>query len=550
MSLPRQNDAGVEVDETAGRNGQLVPSRKPIDDLRVCVNAREGKTENRQGSNHSTENTELPGPDAVNLVTPAEYDELRAIPARRFDTGRLTPGGRAFPVACDLRVLHIIHGYFDECSGGAENYVRNLVATQSGVGVEVCVVTGCMQPWEACGTEETEVDGVRVVRLHRDDFFFDVHSKGYHPGVEHVLGEVLARERPDLVHVHQWIRLTSNLVEVADGLGIPAVVTLHDVYTSCPRAFRVNRDGDPCSLPLSVESCSGCVPRYGHEPEDEIAEGILLHRDHLQGELARARAVIVASQRTADVICETTGFPNGRFTLLPMGYRPRFPEPVSRTELPADGEAFRFGYWGHLTRHKGVQILLAALGQLMDVGPPRAIEVHLLGEPDTDELRDELHDLARGHPVVFHGAYDSEQLAAARLHMAVFPTLAFETFGYVLDEATELGIPAIVSDRGAIAERAGESAIAVPAGDARALAEAMRKLADRPALRDELAAKLPGLPPDFGEHATALSGIYERAIEGEPLAEAKPVPPLRRATFMMRQRETAQGHLHPDKGPA
>ena len=452
-------------------------------------------------------------------------------------------------MAGSLRVLHIIHGYFDECSGGAESYVRNLVGAQKELGTVVTVVTGSMQPWERCGTEEDAVDGVRVLRLHRDDFFFDVHSKGYHPGVERELSDVLARERPDLVHVHQWIRLTSNIVEVADRLGIPAVVTLHDVYTSCPRAFRVNRDGEACSATLSVESCAGCVPRYGHEPEDEIAEGISLHRDHLQCELSLARAVIVASARTEEVICDTTGFPSGRFTVLPMGYQPRYAGPAPATPLPAPGEALRFGYWGHLTRHKGVQVLLRALGELVSADLPRPVEVHLLGEPDTDELRDELHELARGKPVVFHGAYNSETLAAAGLHVAVFPSLAFETFGYVFDEAVELGLPAIVTDHGAIAERAGAAAITVPAGDPNALAQAMRAIAEDPGRRDQLAAQLPPLPPTFAQHATALSGIYELAVDGKPLAEAPPVDPLRRATFMMRQRETAQGHLHPARGP-
>ena len=66
------------------------------------------------------------------------------------------------------------------------------------------------------------------------------------PGVSTKFGELLiaingfgrigrcvyrvARERPDVLHVHQWIRLTSNLLEIADELGIPAVVTLHDLY--------------------------------------------------------------------------------------------------------------------------------------------------------------------------------------------------------------------------------------------------------------------------------------------------------------------------------
>lgn len=450
-----------------------------------------------------------------------------------------------------MRVLHVIHGYADEFSGGAENYVRATVAEQRRRGLDAVVLTGSMHPWEHCGIEEIEVDGARVLRLHRNDFFFDVHSKGYHPGVERVFGEALDRERPDLIHVHQWIRLTSNLVEIAHRRGIPAVITLHDVYTSCPRAFRVDRDGRPCSRPLTVESCLDCVPRYGHEPAVELAEGISLHRDQLQSELALARAVVVASPRTGDVICRTTGFPEGRFTTLPMGYSRRFAAiPPAPAPLPADGVPFRFGYWGHLTRHKGVQVLLEALGLLMERSPPRPVEVHLLGQPDTEQLRDELHELAQGRPVVFRGAYDTEMLAGAGLHMAVFPSLAFETFGYVFDEAVELGLPVITSDLGAIPERAGDAALTFAPADTAALADTLARVLRRPELRDELATRLPQLPPTLEQHAAELTALYEGVRTAPPLAEVPAVNPLRRSEFQVRQRESAQGHLHPDCGPS
>ena len=79
---------------------------------------------------------------------------------------------------------------------------------------------------------------------------------------------------------------------------------------------------------------------------------------------------------------------------LPASGKTTLGSPPARAPLPADGEVFRFGYWGNITQRKGAQVLLEALGQVCARGPSRPVEVHLFGEIDTDELRDQLHRLA------------------------------------------------------------------------------------------------------------------------------------------------------------
>ncbi len=448
-----------------------------------------------------------------------------------------------------MKVLHVIHGYYPESTGGAEAYVRDLLAEQRRQGLEAALLTGSMKPWAACGVEELELEGTRALRVHRDDYHFDLHAKAYHPGIERIARDLLERERPDLVHVHQWLRLTSNLIEIAEDVGIPAVVTLHDVYTSCPRAFRVRADDEACFRELAVESCLRCVPRYGHETEAEVTEGIVLHRAQFQSELSAARVAITAAAATADLIAATTGFPRDKLTVLSLGYRRRFPGGAPKpSPLPTAGEPFRFGYWGNLTRRKGVHVLLQAFARVVPHAP-RAVELHLLGGADTPDLERELRALAQGLPVFFHGRYDYAQLAAAGLHMAAFPILGFETFGFVFDEAVELGIPCIVTDLGAMPQRAGAAALAVPPRDPDALALAMARVLGRPELCDELRARFPPLPPTPEQHGQAIADLYARACAAPRLWHAPRVDPLRRAAFLLRQRETALLALHGDRGP-
>jgi glycosyltransferase involved in cell wall biosynthesis len=448
-----------------------------------------------------------------------------------------------------LKILHVTHGYYPESSGGVEAYVRDLLRHQRAAGLEVLLLTGSIEPWPECGIEALSSDGLRVLRLHRDDHFFDHYAKAWHPGVERLFREVVQRESPDVVHVHQWIRLTSNLVEIAEDLGVPAVVTLHDLYTSCPRCFRVRRDDEACFRPLSVASCLDCVPRFGHEDDAEVAEGIALHHDQYGAELARARAVLASTATTADLICASMGFARERMEILPLAYERRWPAGAPPpAPLPEAGAAFRFGYWGNLTRRKGAQVLLRALRILLERGAARPVELVLFGHIDARELERELRALADGLPVRFPGRYSYAELAAAGLHMAVFPMVCFETFGLVLDECFELRLPAIVTAIGAMPERAGAAALVVPPRDPQALALAMGRAVAEPAICERLRAAIPALPPPLAAHAAALQAIYERARGSAPRLAPR-VDPLRRAAFVLRQRESALRRAGPADGP-
>ena len=164
------------------------------------------------------------------------------------------------------------------------------------------------------------------------------------------------------------------------------------------------------------------------------------------------------------------------------------------------------------------------------------------------ELEAELRELAHGVPVHLHGRYAYDELANADLHVAVFPMLCFETYGFVLDECFELGLPCIVTDIGALPARAGDAAVLVPPKDEGAMADAMRRFLERPALRDELAERIPDASLSSVEHLERLRSVYDAARARGP-RDAKPLPASRRAGLIALQRESAQARITPEGGP-
>jgi glycosyltransferase involved in cell wall biosynthesis len=448
-----------------------------------------------------------------------------------------------------IDVLHVIHQFPPESRGGSESYAHDIARTQQARGRRVEVVTGTKHWRERLAWTHDVVDGLPVHRLHRDDLYFDHHVKMWHPGVETAFGEFLRERRPAVVHVHHWVRLTCNLVEICWRHGIPAVITLHDYYTSCPRAFR-RRPGDTaCRRPLSAASCGDCVPRYGYESAAEIGAGIELYRDHYRAELALASAVLVGVGSTADLLAATTDVPRDRYQVLPLGSAPRFAG-MAPLPAPVDGAPLRFAFWGGVGRHKGVDVLLRAFRRLHAARPGRA-QLHVLGGFESPDFERELRQLADGLPITFHGPFAAEQLHAVGPHLGVFPSTCIETYGLVLDECFELQLPCITSDLGALPERAAGAGLRTRAGDDGDLAAAMQRFVDEPALWQQLRERRPPPSPGLDHHVDALLAIYDRArTEPRRVPFAPPVGAERRVLFLQQQRESALSKLIPPGGPA
>ena len=120
----------------------------------------------------------------------------------------------------------------------------------------------------------------------------------------------------------------------------------------------------------------------------------------------------------------------------------------------------------------------------------------------------------------------------------------------MLDECFELQLPCIVSDLGALPQRAGGAGLVTRAADAADLAAAMRRLLDEPQLWHDLRGQRPAASPSLDAHVDALLGHYERA-RSQPRRElfAMPVTAERRVRFLQLQRESALSKLIPPGGP-
>jgi glycosyltransferase involved in cell wall biosynthesis len=415
------------------------------------------------------------------------------------------------------RIGLVVHGQPPELVGGTEQLVASLARDLHGAGETVEVFSGSMEWRPRFEVVRLEDGPVPVVRVHRQDLFFERWDRLESPFVERAYGEWLAAYRPDLVHVHHWARLTSRLVRVAAHRGIPAVASLHDLFPSCPRYHRVMEDGTFCTAPAGPGPCTGCAPRWRFQGDAEIAASVSRFVEGMSAELQAAAALLAPTEGHGRRVAAWLGRPLQVAALPPAGGS--VPAPATRPlgdRAAGAGDPLRVGVFGHLHPLKGIEVVLAALEAL----PERAlVELHVWGEAPDEASRDALAARAASLPVVWHGAYRPEDLAGAPVDAVVLPTLCAESYSFTLDEAAALAVPVLATDLGALADRATARLQLFPRGEASALAQELLRLAREPARRAAMAAAPAPATVAAAAHLAKLREVYARV-----LAAPRPTP--------------------------
>jgi len=251
------------------------------------------------------------------------------------------------------------------------------------------------------------------------------------------LATLLAREKPDIVHVHNCFPVISPAIYYASrAAGVPVVQTVHNYRLICPNALCF-RDGHPC------EDCVG----------KKFAWPAILHACYQESRpasaLVAATTAIHHRWRTwteqVDLYIALTEFVRQR--LIAGGWpakkivvKPNFVHP---TPPVGTGDGDYALYVGRLSTPKGIEPLLAAWQRLN-----RAVPLKIIGDGP-------LQPLVTGHPAVeWLGRQPRERviewMRGARLLIA--PSIWYETFGLIIIEAFAAGLPVIASNHGAMAE--------------------------------------------------------------------------------------------------
>lgn len=425
-----------------------------------------------------------------------------------------------------MKICMTLQGFPPDLLGGTEATVRSLSRSLRDRGHEVLVVAGTDQWQEGFRISHEVQEGIGVYRIHRDDPHYAHWHKGSCGRTGDAFTEILERERPDIVHVHHWLRLTHDLARRAVDAGIPAVVSLHDLSSTClvHHRIRPEPDLDYCAVPLAPEPCIRCAEgMHLSTPwisEDSAASRVHALQAHVRDELRAASAVTALS---TDQAAKLHRFLEGAGEILvvPPTLRPEeLPAPRPPRALPAKGEPVRLGAWGTLGLLKGLDMLVRAVRRAVDAGA--RLEVEIAGQDSHPDYANSVRAAAEGLPIRFHGPYSSiEGNPATDVHAFVSATRAHETWGLVADEAVAIGLPMLLPRAGAFVERFEPGgALFYASGDEVALADLLVRVAREPQLLESTRRDL-GRAWQPDEWSRRFETIYADALANGP---AQPPP--------------------------
>lgn len=399
-----------------------------------------------------------------------------------------------------MKICLVSNLYPPTVQGGAELYVSRLAAA---LAPDHTVVVVTSEPGAHLSPHrEVSANGVVTYRLaplniaHLTTLPHRIVPQAvfraidfYHLQVAGSMRDIMTRERPDVVHVHNWIGL--SLAAILSGVEgdrinrVPVAMTVHDYGLCCIYADLRHPDGRGCPPRLPCRIMTPLNRQITQRVNLAIGPSAYVLEEHRRrGFFTHAEQAVVAN-----------GIPSA-------------PSPAARTAK----ETFDLVFLGRVQQHKGPQVLIQAFRRLADP----SLRLHIAGAgPDAAACQ----ALAGGDDRIrFYGFIQGEALRGLMglADSVVVPSLWPETFGLVALEAFQSGAVVIASRVGALPElvQDGVSGLLVDPGNEPALAAAIERVRTSPELVAKLRAE--GLRRarlyDMTFHTAHLVDAYSRLI--------------------------------------
>jgi glycosyltransferase involved in cell wall biosynthesis len=397
-----------------------------------------------------------------------------------------------------MRILMLAQS-FAPIVGGEERVVEDLTGELVGRGHDVSVATlqqpGDLPVGEVAGAKihPLRSSSYRVARTNRDT---ERRHAPPAPDPETVmdLSRVLRRERPQIVHAHNWI--VHSYLPLARSAHSALVLSLHDYGLICATK-RLRRKDHVCSGPAPVK-CQVCASQHYGVTKGLVAAFGTRSRE---SRLRRHVDVLLPVSSTVEELCRIREGEVSQVIPNFIGELPRAPLDDPRlAQLPEEPFVL---FFGDVTVDKGAWTLAEAYRTLEN--PPPLV---LIGRCYIDELESRAGVHVMGpwpHPVAIE--------ALRRSMFSVAPSLWPEPFGLVALEAAAAGKPIVATAMGGLRDIVvdGETGLLVPSEDRDALAAALRRLIGDAELRARLGAAAQERAREFSP--AAIVPKFEQAYE-------------------------------------
>ena len=204
-----------------------------------------------------------------------------------------------------MRILMVVHDFLPKYYAGTERYTHDL-CQELRKEHEVIILAGdydrSKRPYSY---QDDDYNGLKIRRIFlpsRHDYI----ETYYNPEIEPLFRELLDEFSPDMIHIQHIIYLSLSFVDIADEMGIPVVMTLHDYWLICPMGQLLRNDwGAGVSFKKVMELCHGtdrkkclrCMcPSFRFILKERVKRKLLEPRELISG-IGRIRKVLLRGKR-------------------------------------------------------------------------------------------------------------------------------------------------------------------------------------------------------------------------------------------------------------
>ncbi len=270
-------------------------------------------------------------------------------------------------------------------------------------------------------------------------------STVWNPFSLHALKRKLRETKPDIVHVHNTFPLLSPSVFYASReRNIPTVMTMHNYRIGCSAATVLRKD-QPCTLCLDRKSVIPAL-RYGCYRESRIAtlpvSAMIAFHNARDTWRSNVDAFITLTDFQREKMVQF-GIPTESLFVKPH-FLEHPPRPV-----PWEDRDDKVVFVGRLYAAKGIHVLIDAWKRMGKRGP----HLEVIGDgPMREQLVRSIRESEASDSVSFLGnvSRDEAMKHISKAKLLIVPSLCFEGFPMVVQEAFALGVPVAASKIGSL----------------------------------------------------------------------------------------------------
>lgn len=380
----------------------------------------------------------------------------------------------------DLNILHYSFGLPPKATGGLPLYVKDLSDTQKQAGYKVSIL---LPKQQLHGKDRISKKG-DIYYLENSlpiaSIFGMKEPNDYmRPYSKHVIEKFLNELKPTVVHIHSFMGLPKEFLEVAKSKNIKLVYTTHDYYGLCLKCNFIDSTGIVCSQP-NPEKCAKCNLSNGlntkmsyligtdfykaikknkfiHQlkskyRDDKVQEGlttdiseidITTDQIYTYADLLKYYSLMFSmidkfhfnSQLTKETYASYLPYIKGE--VVPITLSSIQDHRSERNRIPS--QILTIGYIGRKEPYKGIDLLIDALTKLHQEN----IDFKCLLYGDDFSK----YDLLLDGKVINMGVYKNSEIKSVfnSMDLLIIPSICKETFGFIGLEALSYGVPVLFS---------------------------------------------------------------------------------------------------------